>query len=63
MKVENGKFYFNDPENEEIVQFVPISSKVDKYKKIYENKKQTRKKVYNFVFGKVLEKAFLIQKY
>ena len=30
---------------------------------IYENKKKTRKKVYNFVFGKVLgkEKAFLIQ--
>ena len=65
---ENGNkrpcyFCFNDPENEEIIWFVPISSKVDKYKGIYENKKKKRKKVYNFVFGKVLgkEKAFLIQ--
>lgn len=56
-------FCFNDLENEEIVWFVPISSKVEKYKTIYENKRKTRKKVYNFVFGKVLgkEKAFLIQ--
>ena len=65
---ENGNkrpcyFCFNDPENEKIIWFVPISSKVAKYKAIYENKKKTRKKVYNFVFGKVLgkEKAFLIQ--
>ena len=65
---ENGNkrpcyFCFNDPENEKIIWFVPISSKVDKYKTIYENKKKNRKKVYNFVFGKVLgkEKAFLIQ--
>ncbi len=50
-------------QNEEIIWFVPISSKVEKYKAIYENKKKIRKKVYNFVFGKVLgkEKAFLIQ--
>lgn len=46
-------------QNEEIIWFVPISSKVEKYKAIYENKKKIRKKVYNFVFGK--EKAFLIQ--
>ena len=65
---ENGNkrpcyFCFNDLEDEQIVWFVPISSKVEKYKAIYENKKKTRKKVYNFVFGKVLgkEKAFLIQ--
>ena len=65
---ENGNkrhcyFCFNDPDNEEIIWFVPISSKVEKYKTIYENKKKTKKKVYNFVFGKVLgkEKAFLIQ--
>ncbi len=65
---ENGNkrpcyFCFSDFENEEIIWFVPISSKVEKYKKIYENKKKSRKKVYNFVFGKVLgkEKAFLIQ--
>ena len=46
-----------------IIWFVPISSKVEKYKVIYENKKKVRKKVYNFVFGKVLgkEKVFLIQ--
>lgn len=56
-------FCFNDLENQEIVWFVPISSKVEKYKVIYKNKKKTRKKVYNFVFGKVLgkEKVFLIQ--
>lgn len=65
---ENGNkrpcyFCFNDPEDENIIWFVPISSKVDKYKTIYENKKKKQKKVYNFVFGKVLgkEKTFLIQ--
>ena len=65
---ENGNkrpyyFCFNDPESENKIWFVPISSKVEKYKVIYENKKKFRKKVYNFVFGKVLgkEKAFLIQ--
>ena len=65
---ENGNkrpcyFCFNDLENEEIIWFVPISSKIEKYKTIYENKSKTRKNVYNFVFGKVLgkEKAFLIQ--
>ena len=65
---ENGNkrpcyFCFNDLENKEIIWFVPISSKVEKYKSIYEDKKKVRKKVYNFVFGKVLgkEKAFLIQ--
>lgn len=56
-------FCFNDLENKEIIWFVPISSKVVKYKEIYESKKRSRRKVYNFVFGKVLgrEKAFLIQ--
>ena len=65
---ENGNkrpcyFCFNDPEDDEIIWFVPISSKVDKYKAIYENKKKKKKRVYNFVFGKVLgkEKTFLIQ--
>ena len=65
---ENGNkrpcyFCFNDPDDEKIIWFVPISSKVEKYKVIYENKKKVRKKVYNFVFGKVLgkDKAFLIQ--
>lgn len=65
---ENGNkrpcyFCFNDLENEEIIWFVPISSKVEKYRQIYDNKKKTRKKVYNFVFGKILgkERTFLIQ--
>jgi len=65
---ENGNkrpcyFCFNDPEDDKIIWFVPISSKVDKYKTIYENKKKKQKKIYNFVFGKVLgkEKTFLIQ--
>ena len=65
---ENGNkrpwyFCFNDPDNEKIIWFVPISSKTDKYKTIYENKKKLKKRVYNFVFGKVLgkEKTFLIQ--
>ncbi len=65
---ENGNkrpcyFCFSDPRHREIIWFVPISSKVEKYKKIYENKRKTRKNVYNFVFGKVLgkERVFLIQ--
>ena len=65
---ENGNkrpwyFCFNYSDDEKIIWFVPISSKVEKYKVIYENKKKVRKKVYNFVFGKVLgkDKAFLIQ--
>ena len=46
---ENGNkrpcyFCFNDLENEEIIWFVPISSKVEKYKSIYENKKKLEKK-------------------
>lgn len=65
---ENGNkrpcyFCFNDPEDNKIIWFVPISSKVEKYKSIYENKKKSKKKIYNFVFGKVLgkERTFLIQ--
>ena len=65
---ENGNkrpcyFCFRDNENPCIIWFVPISSKVEKYKKIYENKLRARKKVYNFVFGKVLgkDRVFLIQ--
>ena len=65
---ENGNrrpcyFCFNDSDNPEIIWFVPISSKVDKYKKLYDVKKKKYKKVYNFVFGKVLgkERVFLIQ--
>ena len=54
---------FKDTSNKNIIQFIPISHKVKKYKKIYNEKLKVRKKVYNFVFGKVLgeEKVFLIQ--
>lgn len=43
---ENGNkrpcyFCFNDLENKEIIWFVPISSKVEKYKSIYEDKKKS----------------------
>ena len=65
---ENGSkrpcyFCFNDLEYPEIVWFVPITSKVDKYNKIYISKRNSKKHVYNFVFGKVMgkEKVFLIQ--
>ena len=67
---ENGNkrpcyFCFKDRKNKEIIWFVPISTKYDKYKKIYEDKKlkSGNKPVYNFVFGKVLGKksVFLIQ--
>ena len=58
-------FCFRDRKNKEIIWFVPISTKHDKYKKIYENKKikSGDKPVYNFVFGNVLGKkaVFLIQ--
>ena len=44
---------------------MPISTKFEKYKRIYENKKlkSENRPIYNFVFGKVLGKkaVFLIQ--
>lgn len=65
---ENGNkrpcyFCFKDTNNDNIIWFVPISSKVEKYKKIYNAKMKNRRQVYNFVFGKILgkEKVFLIQ--
>ena len=65
---ENGNkrpcyFCFRDKHNSKIIWFVPITSKVEKYRKIYQNKLKNRKQVYNFVFGQVLgvEKVFLIQ--
>lgn len=58
-------FCFRDRKDKEIIWFVPISTKYDKYKKIYDNKKlkSRNKPVYNFVFGNVLGKkaVFLIQ--
>lgn len=65
---ENGNkrpcyFCFKDKKNENIIWFVPISSKVEKYKEIYKKKSKENKSVYNFVFGEVLnqERVFLIQ--
>ena len=65
---ENGKkrpcyFCFRDKYNKEIIWFVPISTKYEKYQKIYEYKKQKQHRVYNFVFGEVVGKksVFLIQ--
>ncbi len=58
-------FCFRDRKDKEIIWFVLISTKYDKYKKIYDNKKLKVKSrpVYNFVFGSVLGKkaVFLIQ--
>ena len=58
-------FCFRDRKNKEIIWFVPISTKYEKYKKIYDNKKLKSgdRPVFNFVFGNVLGKkaVFLIQ--
>lgn len=58
-------FCFRDKKNKEIIWFVPLSTKYQKYKDIYEKKKSKKqnKAVYNFVFGNVLGKktVFLIQ--
>lgn len=56
-------YCFKDKKEDELIWFVPISSKVDKYKKIYENKRKKYKRVDTLVFGKVNgeERAFLIQ--
>ena len=67
---ENGNkrpcyFCFKDRQNSEIIWFVPISTKYDKYKKLYDIKKikSGKRPVYIFVFGNVLGKkaVFLIQ--
>ena len=65
---ENGTkrpcyFCFKDKYNKDIIWFVPISTKYEKYQKIYKDKKQRQRKVYNFVFGEVVgkEAVFLIQ--
>ena len=56
-------FWFRDKFNKEIIWFVPISTKYEKYEKIYNYKKQKQHRVYNFVFGEVVGKksVFLIQ--
>lgn len=58
-------FCFNDMHNSDLIWFVPISSKVEKYKNIYIHKLKSSKNrsVDTIVFGKVsgVENAFLIQ--
>lgn len=56
-------YCFRDSNEENIIWFLPISSKVEKYKKIYSYKKNKYGKVDNIVFGYVEgeERAFLIQ--
>ncbi len=56
-------YCFKDKKEDGLIWFVPISSKVDKYKKIYEDKQKKYKRVDTLVFGKVNgeERIFLIQ--
>ena len=56
-------YCFKDAVEENIFWFLPISSKVEKYKIIYEEKKKKYGKVDNIVFGYVEgeERVFLIQ--
>lgn len=56
-------FCFRDKYEKDIIWFVPLSTKYDKYMKIYEYKKTKQKRIFNFVFGEVLGKksVFLIQ--
>lgn len=71
---ENGTkrpcyFCFKSKENEKIIWFIPVSTKVDKYKKIYDKKIETQKKlgkkpaIDTIVFGYVSNtySTFLIQ--
>ena len=71
---ENGNkrpcyFCFKSKENDKIIWFIPISTKVEKYQKIYENKIQKQKKlgkkpsIDTIVFGYVsnVYSTFLIQ--
>lgn len=56
-------YCFRDKKEDELIWFVPISSKVSKYKKIYEEKLKKYKRVDTLVFGKLNgeERVFLIQ--
>lgn len=56
-------YCFEDKDNNNLIWFIPISSKVDKYKRIYNYKLNKLGKVDTIVFGKVNndERAFLIQ--
>lgn len=56
-------YCFKDYKYNNIIWFLPISSKVEKYQKIYNKKKSKYKNVDNIVFGYVEgeKRAFLIQ--
>ena len=56
-------YCFKDKEYNELLWFIPISSKVEKYQKIYIEKLKKYKRVDTLVFGKVSgkERVFLIQ--
>ena len=56
-------YCFEDDKNKELFWLIPISSKIEKYKKIYEYKLNKFGKVDTLVFGKVNNnvRAFLIQ--
>ncbi len=56
-------YCFKDKEIDKIIWLVPISSKIDKYEKIYDYKLNKFGKVDTIVFGKVNndKRAFLIQ--
>ncbi|MGN1302007.1 MAG: type III toxin-antitoxin system CptIN family toxin [Clostridia bacterium] len=56
-------YCFRDCNNDDLIWFVPISSKVEKYKRIYEYKIEKFKRVDTIVFGKIngKERVFLIQ--
>lgn len=56
-------YCFRDKKKGELLWFIPISSKVDKYKEIYKEKLKRYKRVDTLVFGKVSgeERVFLIQ--
>ena len=56
-------YCFKDKDNQNLIWFVPISSKIEKYKKIYNYKLNKFKTVDTIVFGKINndERAFLIQ--
>ena len=56
-------YCFKDLKQQKIFWFLPISSKVEKYKRVYAEKKKKYGKIDNIVFGYVEgeERAFLIQ--
>ena len=57
-------FCFKDKKNDKIMWFIPLSTKYEKYKAIYDKKKiNNNREPLNFVFGTVRERkaVFLIQ--